>query len=123
MLARFREAGDHDTCRRIISLQLGAGCSITATDHGWPVETSMGFSPLEGLILAAKLDEVFDLIGRIQRDARCTLCEPKRPRWPMIVLRTPKGWTGPLEVDGKRTEGSWRSHQVPLAQLTGNPEH
>ncbi len=46
-----------------------------------------------------------------------------RPRWPMIVLRTPKGWTGPKFVDGKKTEGSWRSHQVPLADLAGKPEH
>lgn len=47
----------------------------------------------------------------------------ERPRWPMIILRTPKGWTGPKEVDGKRTEGSWRSHQVPLAGLAENPAH
>jgi xylulose-5-phosphate/fructose-6-phosphate phosphoketolase len=46
-----------------------------------------------------------------------------RPRWPMIVLATPKGWTGPKVVDGKPAEGSWRSHQVPLADLDGNPEH
>ncbi len=47
----------------------------------------------------------------------------ERPAWPMIVLRSPKGWTGPKTVDGKPTEGSWRSHQVPLANLAGNPEH
>ncbi|HXI03194.1 MAG TPA: phosphoketolase family protein, partial [Candidatus Saccharimonadales bacterium] len=47
----------------------------------------------------------------------------RRPAWPMIVLRTPKGWTGPKEVDGLPTEGTWRSHQVPLAGLAGNPEH
>src|SRR5262249_32906835 len=46
-----------------------------------------------------------------------------RPRWPMIVLRTPKGWTGPHEVDGQLVEGTWRAHQVPLAQLAENPEH
>jgi len=46
-----------------------------------------------------------------------------RPRWPLIVLRTPKGWTGPEEVDGKRVEGSWRSHQVPLGELHRNPAH
>ncbi len=46
-----------------------------------------------------------------------------RPRWPMIMLRSPKGWTGPREVDGKRTESSWRSLQVPLAGLADNPEH
>ncbi len=47
----------------------------------------------------------------------------ERPRWPMIVLRTPKGWTGPAEVDGVQVEGTWRSHQVPLAGLGENPEH
>ena len=47
----------------------------------------------------------------------------QRPRWPMIVLRTPKGWTCPKEIDGKRTEDSWRSHQVPMAEMHENPEH
>src|SRR5262249_39753565 len=47
----------------------------------------------------------------------------ERPRWPMIVMRTPKGWTGPKEVDGKKTEGFWRSHQVPMAEMHENPEH
>src|SRR3546814_18097130 len=47
----------------------------------------------------------------------------ERPRWPMIVLRTPKGWTGPKEIDGKRTEDSWRSHQVPLASARDTDEH
>ena len=47
----------------------------------------------------------------------------ERPRWPMIVLRTPKGWTGPKEVDGKRTEDYWRSHQVPMGEMHENPEH
>ena len=46
-----------------------------------------------------------------------------RPRWPMIVLRSPKGWTGPKVVDGLLTEGTWRSHQVPLAEVRTNPEH
>jgi len=48
---------------------------------------------------------------------------PTRPRWPMIVLRSPKGWTGPKEVDGKKIEGFWRSHQVPLANIKDNPAH
>ncbi|MDP1670534.1 MAG: phosphoketolase family protein, partial [Alphaproteobacteria bacterium] len=46
-----------------------------------------------------------------------------RPRWPMIILRTPKGWTGPKMVDGLKSEGTWRSHQVPIADLANNPEH
>src|SRR5699024_668386 len=49
--------------------------------------------------------------------------ESQRPAWPMIVLRTPKGWTGPKEIDGKRTEGSWRSHQVPLTSARDTDEH
>src|SRR5690606_14242362 len=48
---------------------------------------------------------------------------PERPCWPMLVLRTPKGWTGPKIVDGKPVEGTWRSHQVPLAQLFDRPDH
>ena len=47
----------------------------------------------------------------------------QRPMWPMIVLRTPKGWTGPAIVDGQQVEGTWRSHQVPLAETRTNPEH
>ena len=73
-------------------------------------------------LMAATLDRVVGEIREIQRRAR-EEGEPERPRWPMIVLRTPKGWTGPAEVDGQRTEGTWRSHQVPLAELAERPEH
>jgi xylulose-5-phosphate/fructose-6-phosphate phosphoketolase len=73
-------------------------------------------------LMAATLDEVLDDIDRIQQRARQD-GELKRPRWPMIVLRTPKGWTGPKEVDGLPAEGSFRSHQVPLADVRGNPQH
>src|SRR5829696_1027213 len=62
---------------------------------------------------AAALDEVLDEIREIQRAARGE-GESARPQWPMIVLRTPKGWTGPKEVDGLPVEGTWRSHQVPM---------
>ena len=55
--------------------------------------------------------------------ARATTATRTRPRWPMIVLRTPKGWTGPKVVDGLPVEGTWRAHQVPLAQVRENPEH
>jgi len=72
--------------------------------------------------LAATLDASVAEIRRIQADAREN-GTGERPRWPMIVLRTPKGWTGPKEVDGQPTEGSWRSHQVPLSGLADNPEH
>jgi xylulose-5-phosphate/fructose-6-phosphate phosphoketolase len=73
-------------------------------------------------LMAATLDEVTAEIAEIQRRARED-GESERPRWPMIVLRTPKGWTGPKQVDGLPAEGSWRSHQVPLADVKGNPEH
>ncbi|HSN31147.1 MAG TPA: phosphoketolase family protein, partial [Ideonella sp.] len=72
--------------------------------------------------LAAALDAAFDEIGAIQAAARAPGATPARPRWPMIVLRTPKGWTGPKEVDGRKTEGHWRSHQVPFGDLS-NPAH
>src|ERR1700680_3995727 len=72
--------------------------------------------------MAATLDEVTEEIAEIQHRAR-SQGELSRPRWPMIVLRTPKGWTGPKEVDGLPAEGSFRSHQVPLADLGSKPEH
>jgi xylulose-5-phosphate/fructose-6-phosphate phosphoketolase len=71
--------------------------------------------------MADKLDEVMDAIGGIQSDARQS-GNRQRPRWPMIVLKTPKGWTGPKEVDGLPVEGTWRAHQVPVTDLK-NPEH
>jgi xylulose-5-phosphate/fructose-6-phosphate phosphoketolase len=71
---------------------------------------------------AAALDEALDEISHIQREAR-DRGRDGRPRWPMIVLRTPKGWTGPSEVDGLPVEGTWRSHQVPVADVRVNPEH
>jgi xylulose-5-phosphate/fructose-6-phosphate phosphoketolase len=72
--------------------------------------------------MAAVLDEVVEEIAAIQRAARFE-GRTGRARWPMIVLRTPKGWTGPKTVDGLATEGTWRSHQVPLAEVRTNPEH
>jgi xylulose-5-phosphate/fructose-6-phosphate phosphoketolase len=77
---------------------------------------------------AAALDDALDDIKRIQAEARRSTAAtdsdaPQRPVWPMIILRSPKGWTGPKQVDGKRTEGSWRSHQVPLSGLHENPAH
>jgi xylulose-5-phosphate/fructose-6-phosphate phosphoketolase len=72
--------------------------------------------------MASVLDEVVEEIAAIQRAARLE-GETGRPRWPMIVLRSPKGWTGPKTVDGLPTEGSWRSHQVPLAEVRTNADH
>jgi xylulose-5-phosphate/fructose-6-phosphate phosphoketolase len=73
-------------------------------------------------LMAATLDHIIEEIRQIQSEARSKGFK-KRPAWPMIILRTPKGWTGPKEVDGLKTEGSWRSHQVPLANLAENPSH
>jgi xylulose-5-phosphate/fructose-6-phosphate phosphoketolase len=72
--------------------------------------------------MAETLDRIVEEIRDIQKEAR-TSQAIKRPRWPMIVMRTPKGWTGPKEVDGKKTEGTWRSHQVPFADLATNKDH
>ncbi|HEX5148279.1 MAG TPA: phosphoketolase family protein, partial [Candidatus Limnocylindrales bacterium] len=84
--------------------------------------------------LAETLDTVLDEIAAIQAKARSgggaaaadgkgPDADPERPRWPMIVLRTPKGWTGPDVVDGVQVEGTWRSHQVPVADVHDNPSH
>jgi xylulose-5-phosphate/fructose-6-phosphate phosphoketolase len=72
--------------------------------------------------LAAVLDAAVAAIQRIQRVARADPEHVKRPRWPLIVNRTPKGWTGPKFVDGEPVEGTWRAHQVPLANFK-KPEH
>jgi len=73
-------------------------------------------------LMAATLDRVVDDIQRLQNEAR-TLGATDRPRWPMIVLRSPKGWTGPRQVDGVPVEGTFRSHQVPLLVDTDHPGH
>ncbi len=72
--------------------------------------------------MAAALDEVIGAIRRIQSQAR-SAGSSQRPRWPMIVLRSPKGWTGPKIVDGVPIEGTFRAHQVPLSEVRDNPAH
>ncbi|MFC6879003.1 phosphoketolase [Actinomadura yumaensis] len=72
--------------------------------------------------MAAAVDQALDDIARIQREARSGKVT-RRQRWPVIVLRTPKGWTGPAEVDGVPVEGTWRSHQVPLPGVRNDPGH
>lgn len=72
--------------------------------------------------MAQVLGQVVEEIRAIQKVARKRE-KLQRPRWPMIILRTPKGWTGPKTVDGKKTEGSWRSHQVPFAHIINNKNH
>jgi len=76
--------------------------------------------------MAAALDTALDRIAAIQHDARTPDRNDRtvvKPRWPMLVLRTPKGWTGPHSVDGKPVEGTWRSHQVPLSEVRTNAKH
>ncbi|HNV88770.1 MAG TPA: phosphoketolase family protein [Methylotenera sp.] len=72
--------------------------------------------------MAATLEACVAVIKSIQETARAS-GKPTRPRWPMIVLRSPKGWTGPKKVDGHKVEGFWRAHQVPLGKVKENPEH
>jgi xylulose-5-phosphate/fructose-6-phosphate phosphoketolase len=72
-------------------------------------------------LMAAAMDSALDRIDALRREALEGSTE--RPRWPVIVLRTPKGWTGPAVVDGLPVEGTWRAHQVPLSEVRTNPEH
>jgi xylulose-5-phosphate/fructose-6-phosphate phosphoketolase len=93
------------------------------TGYGWEPFFVVGHEPdAMHQQMAATLDRVLERIERIQREARSGGAVT-RPRWPMIVLQTPKGWTGPKVVDGQQVEGTWRAHQVPLAGLASNPEH
>ena len=73
-------------------------------------------------LMAAALDQAIAEIERVQRVARGA-GSTERPRWPMIILRSPKGWTCPKEIDGKRAEDSWRSHQVPMGEMHEKPGH
>ena len=91
--------------------------------YGWTPHFVEGSDPMTmHAAMAAVLEDCVLEIRRIQDEARASGV-PGRPRWPMIVLRSPKGWTGPAEVDGKKVEGFWRAHQVPLAEVRGNPAH
>ncbi|WP_428944520.1 phosphoketolase family protein [Pantoea sp. FN060301] len=74
-------------------------------------------------LMAEVLDKAFDRIRQFQQEARSDQAHSAVPRWPMIVLRSPKGWTGPKTVDGKKVEGFWRSHQVPVSACRENDEH
>jgi xylulose-5-phosphate/fructose-6-phosphate phosphoketolase len=73
-------------------------------------------------LMAATLDAIIEEIQSIKAGANGK-GQTERPLWPMIILRSPKGWTGPKEVDGKKTEGFWRSHQVPMGEMHNKPEH
>jgi xylulose-5-phosphate/fructose-6-phosphate phosphoketolase len=91
-----------------------------------PILVSGGFDGEDPMVvhsaLATALEHAADRITEIRRDARGAL-PGSRPSWPMIILRTPKGWTGPKFVDGLPVEGTWRSHQVPLSGVAENPAH
>ena len=91
--------------------------------YGWKPHFVEGSEPdAMHEAMAQTLDTVLEEIRGIQRAARASK-SAARPRWPMIVLRSPKGWTGPKEVDGKKMEGSWRSHQVPVTDLAEHRAH
>jgi xylulose-5-phosphate/fructose-6-phosphate phosphoketolase len=92
--------------------------------HGYDV-IEVGGDDLPGMHLrfAAALTQAWAAIKAIQAEARGGNWDGTRPRWPLILLRTPKGWTGPDIVDGVRVVGTWRSHQVPLSGVRGNEEH
>ncbi|GAA2110095.1 phosphoketolase family protein [Nocardioides furvisabuli] len=111
VLARIRQD-------ELTSLMRGYGHTPYVVEGSEPAEMHQAF--------AATLDHCLDEIREIQAEARAprrrTGAVSRRP-WPMIVLRSPKGWTGPKELDGKRIEDSWRSHQVPFADARGNDSH
>ena len=91
--------------------------------YGYEVNWVAGEDPAEmHQLMAATLDKVVDQVSSIKRSAHEN-GQSKRPRWPMIVLRSLKGWTGPKTVDVLPVEGTWRAHQVPLAEVRTNPEH
>jgi xylulose-5-phosphate/fructose-6-phosphate phosphoketolase len=91
--------------------------------YGWSPHFVVGHEPMPmHEAMAATLDTVIEEIRQIQADARVH-GKTERPRWPMIVFGSPKGWTGPKTIDGKANEGTFRSHQVPLSDPAKNPEH
>jgi len=91
--------------------------------NGWTPYYVEGHEPaLMHEAMAATLDQAVEEIRRIQREARAN-GNTMRPRWPMIVLKSPKGWTGPKWVDGLQIEGTFRAHQVPIAVDAAHPEH
>jgi xylulose-5-phosphate/fructose-6-phosphate phosphoketolase len=92
--------------------------------YGWTPYFVEGDDPMPmHESMAATLDKVLEEIQSIQRIARATPGSVERPRWPMIVLASPKGWTGPKAVDGKKNEGTFRAHQVPITDPATNPAH
>ena len=100
------------------------GIESIFSGHGYDVHFVEGTDPMVvHELFATTLDTCLDKIKKIQTEARAAGEIAVRPRWPLIVLRTPKGWTGPKEVDGKPVEGTFRAHQVPLSEVKKDPEH
>jgi len=92
--------------------------------YGWAPHFVEGEEPMAmHEAMAATLDTVIQQVRDIQDSARKSGSPPERPRWPMIVLISPKGWTGPKFVNGKKIEGTFRAHQVPITDPATNPEH
>ncbi len=102
--------------RELVELFSGYGYRPIVVEGGFDGEPPSEVHPR----LAAALNDALDHIAGLQADARSGRA-PARSPWPMLVLRTPKGWTGPKEVDGLPVEGTWRSHQVPLADVRDHP--
>jgi xylulose-5-phosphate/fructose-6-phosphate phosphoketolase len=108
--------------RELLALLEGYGHRPWVVEGGFDGEDPMAVHAR----MAQAMDEIAESIVRLRSRARARLTsgEPvERPHWPMLVLRTPKGWTGPQAVDGVPVEGTWRSHQVPLAGVRDNPDH
>jgi len=92
--------------------------------YGWKPYFVEGHDPeVMHQAMAGVMEECVNEIRAIQQHARSAGGNPKRPRWPMIVLGTPKGWTAPKEIDGHKLEGSWRAHQMPILDPKTNPAH
>ena len=104
--------------QELVDLLRGYGWAPTVVAGGFEGESPAAVHQR----FAAALDGALDRIAEIQRAARED-GDPSRPSWPLLVLRTPKGWTGPKEVDGEPVEGTWRSHQVPLANVREDAAH
>jgi xylulose-5-phosphate/fructose-6-phosphate phosphoketolase len=108
----------------VLGRSTDAEIAALLTGHGYDPRFVSGDQPAEvHQALAAALDGCLTTIARIQTEARAAGKVASRPRWPVLVLRTPKGWTGPKEVDGVKVEGTFRAHQVPLAEVRSNPGH
>ncbi|HEU5486984.1 MAG TPA: phosphoketolase family protein [Microlunatus sp.] len=108
----------------VLGRKAGSEVRSLLEGHGYDVLEVTG-DDLPGMHhrFAEALADAYAKIKNIQHDARTTGKIEQRPHWPMIILRSPKGWTGPKEIDGIKVTGTWRSHQVPLSGVKNNPEH